>query len=141
MGGDHTAGYGVAVNLLGCGGGGDPLKKAGNVELSRNLQVATAAIDAAGLCLFVAFPVLDNPDALQCIVDMLNARYGLSLGVDAVTALGSQVLRDERSFNRDAGFTKAHDRLPEFFLKENLKPHDVTWDFTDEEVDQVLGEF
>jgi aldehyde:ferredoxin oxidoreductase len=140
MGGDHTAGYGVAVNLLGCAGGGDPLKKAGNVELSRNLQVATAAIDAAGLCLFVAFPVLDNPDALQCIVDLINARYGLSLGVEAVTVLGSQVLKDERSFNRDAGFTKAHDRLPEFF-KENLKPHDVTWDFTDEEVDQVLGEF
>ena len=47
------------------------------------------------------------------------------------------MLHDELSFNRDAGFTKAHDRLPEFF-KENLKPHNVTWDFTDEEIDQVL---
>jgi aldehyde:ferredoxin oxidoreductase len=140
MGGDHTAGYGVAVNLLGCAGGGDPPKKAGNVELSRNLQIATAAIDATGLCLFVAFPVLDNPDALQCIVDMINARYGLNLETDAVTFLGQQVLIDERSFNRDAGFTKAQDRLPEFF-KENLKPHDVTWDFTDAEVDQVLEGF
>ena len=78
MGGDHTSGYTVAVNLVKCGGGGDPLKKAGNIELSRNLQIATAAIDATGLCLFVAFPVLDHPDALQCIVDMINARYGLS---------------------------------------------------------------
>jgi aldehyde:ferredoxin oxidoreductase len=140
MGGDHTAGYGVAVNLLGCAGGGNPLVKEGNLSLSRNLQVATAAIDSTGLCLFVAFAVLDNPDALQCIVDMMNARYGLSLGADAVTALGQQVLKDERSFNRDAGFTKAHDRLPEFF-KANLKPHNVTWDFTDEEVDQVLEGF
>ncbi len=140
MGGDHTAGYGVAVNLLGCAGGGNPLTKEGNVELSRNLQIATAAIDSTGLCLFVAFPVLDHADALQCIVDMINARYGLNLGTEAVTALGQQVLQDERSFNRDAGFTKAQDRLPEFF-KENLKPHNVTWDFTDAEVDQVLEGF
>jgi aldehyde:ferredoxin oxidoreductase len=140
MGADHTAGYGVAVNLLGCAGGGDPLVKEGNIERSRNLQVATAAIDSTGLCLFVAFPVLDNPDALQCIVDMINAQHGLNLTIDDVVALGSQVLKDELSFNRDAGFTKAHDRLPEFF-KDSLKPHGVTWDFTDDEVDQVLGDF
>jgi aldehyde:ferredoxin oxidoreductase len=141
MGGDHTAGYAVAVNLLGCAGGGDPLKKEGNIELSRNLQVATAAIDATGLCLFVAFPVLDDPAALQCIVDMVSARYGLPLTTDHVFELGRQVLTDERSFNRDAGFTRAHDRLPEFFKEPLKEPHDVTWDFTDAEVDQVLEEF
>ncbi len=139
MGGDHTAGYGVAANILKCGGGGDPLKKEGNIELSRNLQIATAAIDATGLCLFVAFPVLDNPEALQCIVDLINARYGLSLTTADVTALGRQILHDERSFNREAGFTNAQDRLPGFF-KENLKPHNVTWDFTDEEIDRVLAD-
>jgi aldehyde:ferredoxin oxidoreductase len=140
MGGDHTSGYTVAINIVGCAGGGDPLKKEGNIERSRNLQIATAAIDSTGLCLFTAFAVLDNPDALQCIVDLINARYGLSLTTEDVPKLGEQVLRDERSFNRDAGFTKAHDRLPGFF-KENLKPHNVTWDFTDEEVDQVLEGF
>ncbi|MBM4273404.1 MAG: aldehyde ferredoxin oxidoreductase [Deltaproteobacteria bacterium] len=140
MGGDHTAGYGVATNILGCGGTPNPLKKEGNVELSRNLQIATAAIDATGMCLFVAFPVLDNPDALQCIVDLINARYGLNLTTGDVGALGRQVLHDELSFNQDAGFTKAHDRLPEFFAKEKLPPHNTTWDFTDEEVDQVLGD-
>ena len=55
MGGDHTSGYTVAINIVKCGGGGDPLKKEGNIERSRNLQIATAAIDATGLCLFVAF--------------------------------------------------------------------------------------
>lgn len=137
MGGDHTAGYTVATNILGCGGQGNPLQKEGNIELSRNLQIATAAIDATGLCLFVAFPVLDNPDALQCIVDMINARYGLSLTTTDVGTLGRQILADELSFNRDAGFTKAHDRLPGFF-KEKLKPHNTTWDFTDAEIDTVL---
>jgi len=139
MGGDHTAGYTVAVNLLKCAGGGDPLKKEGNIELSRNLQIATAAIDSTGLCLFVAFALLDNPEALQCLVDMINARFGLALTTDDVTALGRQVLHYERSFNRDAGFTPAQDRLPAFF-KEKLKPHNTSWDFTDTEIDQVLGD-
>jgi aldehyde:ferredoxin oxidoreductase len=140
MGADHTAGYAVAVNIVGAGGGGDPLKKAGNIELSRNLQVATAAIDATGLCLFVAFPILDHPDAMQCVLDLLNAQHGLNMTADDFLALGRQVLGDERSFNRDAGFTKAQDRLPEFF-KDKIKPHDECWDFTDEEIDSVLAEF
>ena len=108
--------------------------------MSRNFHVATAAFDATGLCLFTAFAILDDPEALPAIVEMINARYGLTLTPADVAALGEQVLTDERSFNREAGFTKVHDRLPEFF-KENLKPHNVTWDFTDEEVDQVLEGF
>ena len=75
MGADHTAGYGVTANILAVGGTIDPHKKEGNVELSQGLQIATAAIDAAGLCLFVAFAVLDNEDGLQTIVDMINAQH------------------------------------------------------------------
>ena len=61
MGADHTAGYAICQNLLGVGGKVDPLSNEGQAELSKNLQIATAAIDATGLCLFVAFPVLDTP--------------------------------------------------------------------------------
>ncbi len=78
MGADHTAGYGVTANILGVGGNIDPLKNDAQVELSKNLQIATAAIDAAGLCLFVAFAVLDNENGVQIIVDLLNAQYGIS---------------------------------------------------------------
>jgi aldehyde:ferredoxin oxidoreductase len=140
MGADHTAGYTVAVNIAKCAGGHDPLSKAGQIELSRNLQIATAAIDATGLCLFTAFAILDDPEALPAIVDMINARYGLSLTPDDVTRLGEQILKIERSFNRDAGFTSAQDRLPDFF-QEKVEPHQVTFDFTDAEVDQVLAGF
>jgi aldehyde:ferredoxin oxidoreductase len=47
MGADHTAGYSVTANILSVGGSVDPLKPAGQVELSRGLQAATAAIDTA----------------------------------------------------------------------------------------------
>ncbi|CAA7601084.1 aldehyde ferredoxin oxidoreductase [Acididesulfobacillus acetoxydans] len=137
MGADHTAGYAVTANILKVGGYVDPLQKQGQVELSRNLQIATAAIDSAGLCLFVAFAVLDIPAAFDAIVDMLNAQYGLSLTGDDISELGKTVLRTERAFNRAAGFTNKDDRLPEFF-KEKCPPHNATWDFTDEEIDQVF---
>ncbi|SMD08130.1 aldehyde:ferredoxin oxidoreductase [Desulfocicer vacuolatum DSM 3385] len=133
MGADHTAGYGVTANILGVGGTVDPLKKEGQVELSKNLQVATAAIDAAGLCLFVAFAVLDNDNGVQLIVDMLNAHYGLDLTPDDVVALGISILENENEFNLRAGFTKKDDQLPEMFDKE-FAPHNTTWDFTEEEL-------
>ncbi len=136
MGADHTIGYTIATNILKCGGFVDPLKKDGQVELSRNLQIATAAIDSTGLCIFVAFAVLDDPKALPAIVDMLNARFGISLTVDDVTALGTSVLKTERAFNQAAGFTNAHDRLPEFFVTEPVPPHNAVWDFSNEEIDE-----
>ena len=136
MGADHTAGYSVATNILKCGGFIDPLQKEGQVELSRNLQIATAAIDSTGLCLFIAFAVLDDATALPAIVDMLNARFGISMTTDDVTALGMSVLKTERAFNQAAGLTNAHDRLPEFFVDEKVPPHNAIWDFTDAEIDE-----
>ena len=84
MGADHTAGYAVTANILSCGGKVDPLKPEGQIELSRNLQIATASVDSVGLCLFTAFAILDIPDALAAIVDMLNAKYGWQLTGDDV---------------------------------------------------------
>lgn len=139
MGADHTAGYAVATNILGVGGSVDPLKPEGQIELSRNLQIATAAIDSLGMCLFIAFAILDQPETFQAMIDMTNACYGLSLTGDGVTELGKSVLRNERDFNARAGFTSKHDRVPEFFKKEKLPPHNVTFEVTDEELDQVFN--
>ncbi|MHB1043474.1 MAG: aldehyde ferredoxin oxidoreductase family protein [Eubacteriales bacterium] len=132
MGADHTAGYAVTANILKVGGYVDPLKEEGQIDLSRNLQIATAAVDSTGLCLFVAFAVLDNPDGLPAIIDMLNAMYGLSLTADDVVALGQNILKVEREFNAKAGFSKQDDRLPEFFYNEELPPHNTRFVLKDE---------
>jgi len=139
MGADHTAGYAVATNILKVGGDVDPLKPEGQVELSRNLQIATAAVDSTGMCLFIAFAVLDQPETFQALIDLINAFYGLSLTADDVSELGKSVLKNERDFNTRAGFTKEHDRLPEYFIKESLPPHDVKFQVTDEEMDTLFN--
>ncbi|MCF6245962.1 MAG: aldehyde ferredoxin oxidoreductase [Desulfobacula sp.] len=139
QGADHTAGYAVATNILGVGGNVDALKPEGQIELSRNLQIATAAIDATGMCLFIAFPILDQPETFQALVDLLNGFHGLSLTADDVSALGKSILTKEREFNAGAGFTSKHDRLPEYFKNEKLAPHGVTFTVSDEELDQVFN--
>src|SRR5512139_1787133 len=139
MGADHTSGYAVTSNILGVGGTVDALKPEGQIELSRNLQIATAAIDSTGMCLFIAFAVLDQPDTFQALLDMLNAFYGLTLTGDGVTDLGKKVLKMERDFNKAAGFTPQHDRLPRYFTTEKFAPHNVTFAVKDEDLDKLFN--
>jgi aldehyde:ferredoxin oxidoreductase len=139
MGADHTSGYAVATNVLKVGGHVDALKPEGQVELSRNLQIATAAVDATGMCLFVAFAVLDQPDTFQALIDMINAFFGLSLTGDDVTELGKSILKSERDFNTRAGFTAQDDRLPDFFKKEALPEHNLTFLVKDEDLDTLFN--
>jgi aldehyde:ferredoxin oxidoreductase len=139
QGADHTAGYSITANILKVGGFVDPLKPEGQVELSRNLQIATAAIDSTGMCLFIAFAILDQPETFQALLDLLNSFHGLNLTADDVADLGKKVLTMERDFNKKAGFTAIDDRLPAYFYKEKLAPHDAVFTVTDEELDSVYN--
>jgi aldehyde:ferredoxin oxidoreductase len=139
QGADHTAGYAITANILKVGGDVDPLKTEGQIELSRNLQIATAAIDSTGMCLFIAFAILDQPETFQALLDMLGSFYGVTMTGDDVVALGKRVLSAEHDFNTRAGFTKHDDRLPRFFYTEPIAPHNQTFLVTDEELDEVFN--
>ena len=139
MGADHTAGYCISGNILKVGADIDPLKKDGQIEYSRAMQIGTASVDSTGMCLFVYFGIADNPGGYQALIDMINAQYGISLTATDVDNLGASVLKVERAFNKAAGFSNAHDRLPEFFEYEPCPPHNVVWDFTPEEIDEVYN--
>ncbi|MFX1309682.1 MAG: aldehyde ferredoxin oxidoreductase C-terminal domain-containing protein [Promethearchaeota archaeon] len=137
MGADHTAGYAIAPEILGVGGTLDPLdpKKA---EVSRTLQLATAAVDATGYCLFIAFAVLDIPEGLEGVVESLNGVLGANLTVDDVGPIGKSIIDIELEFNKNAGFTPFHDRLPEFITEEKLPPHNTVFDVPEEDLDSVF---
>jgi aldehyde:ferredoxin oxidoreductase len=138
MGADHTAGYAVTTNILDVGGSIDPLHVTGQAELSRKLQIATAAIDSINVCLFTAFAALDTPEMLKSLVAMVNARHGWDMTIDNLMEMGMEILRREKLFNSQAGFTEKDDRLPGFFYTEKLPPHNHTFDVPDEELDGLL---
>ncbi|MFH0963594.1 MAG: aldehyde ferredoxin oxidoreductase C-terminal domain-containing protein [Planctomycetota bacterium] len=135
MGADHTAGYMVAQNIL--AKTVDPFAIKGQAEGSRDTQIAAAAIDSTGLCLFCAFMIGDSKAGYQAMLDMINAHLGLSLDAEGYLEMGRRTLRRERGFNKGAGFTKEDDRIPEFMMEEPLPPHNAVFDIPDKELDKV----
>lgn len=139
MGADHTAGYTIAPEIAGVGGSVDAMSPEGKADLSRAFQATTAFIDSTGHCLFIAFAILDIASGNEGMVDEVNGVLGTSYTTDDVVKVGSEILRKERTFNEGAGFTKAHDRLPEFMKYEPLPPHNTVYDVPDEDLDAVYG--
>ncbi len=122
QGADHTAGYTNAQEILGVGGKVDPVTVEGKAELSRMMQAATAFIDTYGYCLFITFAILDTPSGMEGMVETVNGVLGTNWTVADIDRVGMEILRQERQFNEMAGFTNAHDRLPEFMSDEPLPP-------------------
>ncbi len=135
MGADHTAGYTIAAEIAGIKGNVTDPRELKKAELSRTFQATTAYVDAVGYCLFIAFAILDFDDGLNGMVDTVSAFLGKEIDIGEY---GMAILKNERDFNKRAGFTAADDRLPEFFKTEPLPPHNVTFDVTDEELDEVF---
>jgi len=134
MGADHTAGNVVGEYMAGAL---DPLKPEGQVEASRNVQIAMAAVDCTGLCLLASF-ALTTPEGGASFLRAMNAKFGTELSPDDIPAMGIRVLKAEREFNQKAGFTKADDRLPKFFYEEPLPPHNKVVLITDEMMDSTF---
>lgn len=125
MGADHTAGNTVRVQI-------DHHSPAGQVEASRNAQLSAAIYDMLGVCMFVGPAVRDRIDLLG---DLVSARLGVPCSAETIRALARQTIMAEREFNRRAGFTSVHDRLPEHFVEEPNPATGTTFDVSDEEMD------
>lgn len=140
MGADHTAGYTICPEILSVGGKVDPLSPEGKAALSRAFQATTAFIDTTGHCLFIAFAILDIASGYEGMIEECNGVLGSKWTADDVLKIGGEILKMERSFNEKAGFTKVHDRLPEFMSKEPLPPHNMVFDVPDSALDSVYAE-
>ncbi len=137
MGADHTSGYTIAPEILGVSGEIDKfsLEKA---DLARNFQYTTAYFfDSSGHCLFISFACLDDLSGLEGVVEECNGVLGTNWTVDDMIRMGKEIVEKERAFNEAAGFTRIHDRLPEFMKYEKLPPHNVIFDVPDAELDKV----
>jgi aldehyde:ferredoxin oxidoreductase len=96
-----------------------------------------AGYDTLGACLFAGFGFSAAP---QTISALLNARYGWETGLGVLQELGKACLLLEREFNRQAGFTSADDRLPEYMTREPLAPKNAVFDVDGAEMDRMWEE-
>jgi aldehyde:ferredoxin oxidoreductase len=135
MGSDHTAGWVVADNMVEWGGKLDRFSAEGQVENSRKSQIHMAVVDMVGICDYAqsGFSV-----GLENACNMVAAKSGEPFSEEDWTALGIRILKAEREFNRQAGFTNEDDRLPEMFYKEPLPPHNSVVIISDEEMDKTF---
>jgi aldehyde:ferredoxin oxidoreductase len=129
QGADHTAGLTVRAKV-------NHLDPQGQAELSRKVQINAAGYDTLGVCAFAGFGFAAAPETVPAL---LNARYGWETGPEILQELGRITLRLELEFNRQAGFTSADDRLPEWMTTEPLPPNAAVFDVPDADLDGVFN--
>jgi aldehyde:ferredoxin oxidoreductase len=126
MGADHTTGVTFRQKV-------DHHKPDGQVDASLAVQLSTGGYDVLGICFFTATAVGTDP---MLTANIVNAVYGTDHDGSLVNQLGKRVMLAEKTFNEAAGFTKAQDRLPEFFRNEKLPPFNLVYDVPQEEMDE-----
>jgi aldehyde:ferredoxin oxidoreductase len=137
MGADHTAGHTLANHFYGVEPVSDALDADNQLLPSAIAQISSAAIDATGFCLFMAYASIDKPQVVKYILDTMTAFTGLGYNENTFAALGIRILKMELDFNHRAGFSSKDDRLPEWMTREPLPPHNTVFDVSAETLDQV----
>jgi aldehyde:ferredoxin oxidoreductase len=134
MGADHTAGNLVGSYLAGML---DHADSQAQVAASRQAQIGMAALDCTGMCLLAGGAI--GGKAGEAFYKMIAMRLGHPFDAQAYAALGMQVLKAETAFNRKAGFTREDDRLPAFFYEEKLRPNDLVFPISAEDLDRTFS--
>ncbi len=129
QGADHTAGLTIRAKV-------NHLDPSIQVSISRNGQINNAGYDTLGVCSFASFGFAVVPDTIR---DLLNARYNWSINSDILQVLGRETLSMEREFNKRAGFTPAHDRIPEWMTREPLAPNNSVFDVSNDDLDNLFN--
>jgi aldehyde:ferredoxin oxidoreductase len=109
----HLRGYTVASEVLGIPVKTDPLTAEGKPELVVAFQNATAAFDAAGICIFTSFAW-----GLADVAPQVAAACGEEFTLENCEKIGERIWNMERDFNNRAGFSSKDDTLPPRLLNE-----------------------
>jgi aldehyde:ferredoxin oxidoreductase len=112
----HLRGYTVASEVLGIPVKTDPLTADGKPELVKAFQDATAAFDAAGICIFTSFAW-----TLEDVAPQVAAACGDEFTLEKLNEIGERIWNMERDYNNRAGFTAKDDTLPKRLLTEPAK--------------------
>jgi len=131
QGADHTAG-----NLPSYDSKGKTVDEL--VAVSLDMQVACAAVDSLGLCVFGRSVTNEQ---LEFIVQAINDAHGVELPTEFFHKLGRETLLQEAQFNKAAGFSEDDDELPDFFYDEELPPSDKAARFHTTEINRAAEQW
>ena len=129
QGADHTSGNTVKSQVK-------QHLKDGQETVSRNAQVGFTVMDNLGLCILASGGIGD----LGVVADLLKARWGVETTPERLRREAWETVLLERGFNRRAGFTPAHDRLPEFFEEEINPANGQVFDVPEDTLRRVYDE-
>jgi len=117
QGGDHTAGPAIkGRRAYEYKDYGELDHEPHKLELSRELQVFIAMMDALGFCYFVRL----NYEQADMSVKLVNAMYDWHWTIEDIIMWARTTIQVEVDFNTAAGITKKDNILPEFFRLEPL---------------------
>ncbi len=127
MGADHTAGQTIRAQL-------DHHSPEGQIKASKNAQETVIIFDSLGMCYFGASAVQGRFDI---IAELISAYTGQQVTEHYLKNNALDTLQLEHQFNRKAGFTKAHDRLPEYFYYEMNEASQTVFDVPQAELEAI----
>jgi aldehyde:ferredoxin oxidoreductase len=105
------------------------------MKYSLESQIACAAVDSLGICVFGKS--VTNPN-VAFLADAINAALGTAVLPTFFTEIGRETLVYEQEFNKAAGFMVKDYMLPQFFYDEPLAPTGRTARFRAEDVHDIL---
>ncbi|RXI98699.1 aldehyde ferredoxin oxidoreductase [Anaerobacillus alkaliphilus] len=127
MGADHTAGQTVRVQI-------NHHAPEGQVNVSKNAQTVNTIWDHLGMCMFSSGAVQNRWDILA---DLVSGYSGEPFTGDDMLKIANETLKLEHTFNRRAGFTKAQDKLPDYFYEEENKASKTVFDVPANELETI----
>jgi aldehyde:ferredoxin oxidoreductase len=130
MGADHTAGHTIRSAV------DDHHSAVGQAEASKQSQIGVLQWDALGFCYFIGSAVPD----FSLICDLIRAVHSRSYTPEQIRQIAVATLKTERTFNRDAGFGPAHDRLSEFFHITANPDTETVCDIPDDDIKRIMND-
>jgi len=127
MGADHTAGHTIRAQV-------DHHSPQHQVKASKEAQIVNTLFDVIGMCSFSAGAIQGR---FELIADLITAFTGKKMTDMMLKHIASETLKLEHDFNRKAGFTKAHDRLPEYMYHEMNEASKTIFDVPQEEIELI----
>jgi aldehyde:ferredoxin oxidoreductase len=121
-GGDHINGYMISPEVIGIPQKLDPLSNDGKAMWTKAFQDLTAAIDAAGICLFTSLAPMGAAD----YAELVTVVTGMAIDDKELMKIGERIWNTQKLFNVKVGYKKEDDTLPGRLLTVPLKEGDPT---------------